>query len=317
VAQYYTTDSLIRSIKRRCAIPANQSTFTEDDFLAFINEELSLNLVPMIMSLHEDYLLFFEDIPLSSSQSEYTIPARAVGNKLRDVQYVDSNGNVYEMTRVRVGDLPDFQGAYEVNNAYAFYIQNNKVVLTPPVQPSSSGSLRMYYYLRPSEVVSEDRIGIITGINTLTGEIAVDSIPTNFSLGIKYDLYKFESPHRPLKIELDATGINTTTNVVTFNPSDLPSDLKIGDHLGQARECIIPQVPSDLHVVLAQYVAERILEAQGDSEGLRNAKVKSKELEISAGNIIDNRVEDAPTKLVNRNSVLRYALGNKRYLRRK
>lgn len=317
MAQYYTTDSLIRSVKRRIGAPENQSTFKEEDFLAFINEELSLNLVPMIMSLHEDYLLFYEDIPLSAGQSEYTIPPRAVGNKLRDVQYVDTNSNVYEMTRVRVGDLPDFQGAYEVNNAYAFYIQNNKVVLTPPVQPSSSGSLRMYYYLRPAEMVSEDEVGIITGIDTLTGEIAVDRIPSDFSVSLKFDFYKFESPHRPLDIDLTATGINTTTRVVTFDPADIPSDLKIGDHLSIAGQSIIPQVPSDLHVVLAQYVAERILEAQGDSEGLRNAKVKSKELEAMAGNIIDNRVEDAPIKLVNRNSVLRHALGNKRYLRRK
>lgn len=317
MAQYYTTDSLIRSVKRRIGAPENQATFKEEDFLAFINEELSLNLVPMIMSLHEDYLLFFEDVPLASGQSEYTIPPRAVGNKLRDVQYVDTNGNVYEMTRVRVGDLPDFQGAYEVNNAYAFYIQNNKVVLTPPVQPSSSGSLRMYYYLRPAEMVPENEVGIITGINTLTGEIAIDRVPSDFNVALKYDFYKYESPHRPLDIDLTATGINTTTRVVTFNPSDIPSDLKIGDHLSIAGQSIIPQVPSDLHVVLAQYVAERILEAQGDSEGLRNAKVKSKELEAMAGNIIDNRVEDAPIKLVNRNSVLRHALGNKRYLRRK
>lgn len=268
------------------------------------------------MSLHEDYLLYDTDVDLEANKSSYAIPSRAVGNKLRDVQYVDENDNVYEMTRIKVGDLPDYQGAYTQNHAYAFSIQNNRVKLTPPIQTDVSGALRMYFYLRPAELVEENRIGIITAINRTTGEVTISSTPSHFNTTIEYDFYKAGSPHRPVAIDLSATAVNSVTNSVTFTTTDIPDELEVGDHLAQAAESSIPQVPSDLHVVLAQYVAERILESQGDTEGLRNAKVKSREMEINAGHIIDNRVEDAPTKLVNRNGALRYGLRNKRYRRR-
>ncbi len=316
MAQYLSTNTLIASVKRRANIPENQATFSTPDFLAFINEELSLNLVPSLLSLHEDYLLYFDDIDLVDEDADYAIPSRAVGNKLRDVQYLDSNNNQYEMTRISIGDIPDNTGAYTQNRARTFYIQNNRVHLIPPIQGSASGKLRMFYYLRPSELVEETRVGVITGINTSTGEVTVSSLPTHFSTSLKYDLYKHESPHRQLIIDINATSVNSSTNTITFATTDVPSELVVGDHIAQATECIIPQVPSDLHVVLAQYVAERILEAQGDTEGLRNAKVKSREMEIKAGNIIDNRVEDAPIKLVNRHGALRYGLSSKRYRRR-
>lgn len=321
MAQYFTTNTLIDSIKRRTSVPENQSTFTTQDFIDFANEELSLNIVPSLLSLHEDYLLFFEEIDLEEARSEYPIPTRAVGNKLRDVQYIDSNNNQFEMTRISVGDIPDYQGAFTQNHAYTFYVQNNQVVLLPPIRGSASGKLRFYYYIRPSEIVTEEKVGIITSINTTTGVIGLDSVPDAFAVsdpdnGPFYDLYMHRSPHRPMKISLSATSVDSAGKTITFSASDLPTDLVIGDHVSIEMECKIPQIPSDLHVLLAQYVAERVLESIGDTQGLQNAKVKSREMEAMAGNIIDSRVEEAPQKLVNRNGLLRYGLHSKRYRRR-
>ena len=58
MAAAFTSDKLIRSVKRRAMIPENQSTFLDADFLEFANEEISLGLLPSILRLHEDYLLF-------------------------------------------------------------------------------------------------------------------------------------------------------------------------------------------------------------------------------------------------------------------
>lgn len=316
MAQVLTTNLLIDSIKRRGSIPANQSTYTNADILAFANEEMGLNLVPSILSLHEEHFLYSEDQALVANDSEYRIPTRAIGNKLKELQYLDSNGNIYEMTRISVGDLPDYQGAYTQNHAYAYFVKYNRIHLIPSVQSSVSGSLRFYYFIRPNELVSEDRVAIITDINRTTGVITCSSIPDHFSTSIEYDMYMAESPHRHLTIEVSATAVNATTNTMDFALADIPDELEVGDHIAQKCECIIPQIPSDLHVLLAQYVAERILEAQGDTQGLQNAKIKTREMEFKAGNIIDNRVDEAPQKLVNRNGILRFGLFNKRYRRR-
>ncbi len=111
-------------------------------------------------------------------------------------------------------------------------------------------------------------------------------------------------------------GNDTYNLMYATTPSDIPSFLAVGDHVALAEQCSIPQIPSDLHVFLAQKTAERILESQGDAQGLALAQQKSKEMEFRAGTIIDNRVDESPPKLVNRHGVLRSGLIQRLYRRR-
>lgn len=311
-----TSNSLIESIKRRASIPENQASYTATDFLEFANEEMRLGLVPAIMSLHEDYLLFEVDLPIEANKDSYEIPSRAVGNKLRDAQMKIDDKNFIEMTRVGIGDRFSEFDVRSETNLRKYYIKNNKLVFVPPIGPNPSGNLTMVFYIKPSKLVEEERIGIISGINRTSGEIVISNVPTNFNTSIKYDFYKAESPHNVLSIDLTASTINTTTRTVTFTPSDIPDELQVGDHLAQAGECIIPQVPSELQVMLAQMVACRVLEAQGDTQGLQNALVKLNQMETAAGMIIDNRVEDSPRKIVNRHGLVRTSIFSKRFNRR-
>lgn len=316
MAEYMTSETLIDSIKRRASVPEQQATFTEADFLALANEEMISGVVPTVMSLHEDFFLFEEEVELVADQSDYTIPYRAIGNGLRDVQAKDSNGNLFEMVRVSIGDAPDYQGSFRNDRPYTYAIVNNKVRILPGVGSSVTGSLVFIYYIRPSQLVSESRIAVITAIDTNTGVVTLDSFPSHFSLSITMDFYQVNSPHRPLAINLSPTAVDSSSNTVTFDVDDLPNDLSVGDHLSQATECIIPQIPADLHPMLAQRVAERIMESQGDSEGLQNAKVKVAEMELKSGTIIDDRVDESPIKAVNKNSALKSGLFQKRYKRR-
>ena len=297
-------------------IPTNQNTFDDTDILAFADEELSLAILPAIMSLHEDYLLFSEDIPMVDGQSEYEIPYRAVGNKLYDLQFVNADGGVQYMSRSTLADQPSFNGRYTLNSAYAYYIKNNKIGVMPTLGGATTGTLRFIYYIRASSLVKTPDIAVITSIDTTTGEILVSNIPDTFSTNTRLDFYKVKSPHNILEIDVIPSLVNTTTKSLTFSVNDIPTELEVGDHIALAQECAIPQIPSDLHVFLAQKTAERILEAQGDVEGLNIAKQKSAEMEVRAGTIIDNRVDESPTKLVNRRGILRSGLISRLYRRR-
>lgn len=302
-----TSNSLVTSIKRRAHVPENQSTFSFNDFLEFANEELRLALVPSLMSLNEDFLLFEQEVDLVPNKTEYIIPSRAVGNKLRDVQKKFNEGSYGEMTRISIGERFSDNGG---NSLTTFYVKNNKVVLRD--SSNYSGKLVFIYYIKPSRLVAEDRIGVIKGINRTTGEIVLDRIPTVFNTNVNYDFYKADSPNSILKIDLSLATINTSTLTVTFNPSDVPEELTLGDHVSLSGECIIPQVPSDIHPMLAQLVACRMLESQGDTEGLQNALLKLKQMQEASGVILDNRVEEAPQKIVNRHGTLRSAIFSKR-----
>lgn len=300
---YYTSEELIDSVKRRINIPTNQNTFSDEDILAFADEETMLAIVPAIMSLHEDYLLFQEDADLVASQSDYVIPHRAVGNKLYDLQFVDENGNCMEMSRATVAERP-LNGTYDTT-PYSYYVMNNKVVLMPDIGASVTGSLRFIYYIRPSSLVATTAVGVITGIDTTTGIVTIAAFPDDFDTNAEYDFYKAKSPHNVLAKDLSVSAVSSAGKTLTFDADELPGDLEVGDHVAISQQCAIPQIPSDLHVYLAQKTAERILESQGDLEGLKLAQSKSAEMEVRAGSIIDNRVDESPIKLVNHSSPLR------------
>ncbi len=308
MSAYYTSELLIESVKRRINIPSNQNTFTDEDILAFADEELGLSVVPAIMSLHEDYLLFTEDQVLVANQNDYIIPFRAVGNKLYDLQYLDESNNVYLMSRATAADEPFYQGAYTVNRTYAYYIKNNRISLMPKITGNTQGTLRFIYYIRPSQLVLTTKVATVSNINRDTGEITVTNLPSTFSTSTPLDFYKVQSPHNVLKIDKIPASVNSTSKTITFDTDDIPDDLAVGDQIALSQQCAIPQIPSDLHVYLAQKTAERILEAQGDSEGLALAKQKSSEMQQSASLMIDNRVDESPIKLSNRTGILKTGL---------
>jgi hypothetical protein len=304
-----TSKKLIESVENRSHVPVNQSTFTAQKFLDFATEELRLSLIPFILSMNEDYMLYEIEVDMEEGKKEYTIPSRGTGVKLKDLQVKDSNGNYREMTRISIGErFTDDYGDYYYNLS-RFYIKNNKVVLLGNPQPGYK--LVFIVYIKPSTLVTEDRVGIISGINTTNNTIVVDQIPEVFTTSEKYDLYKASSPYNVLKIDFNIVSLNVTTNSITL--SEIPDGLEIGDHISLANESIIPQVPEELHVMLAQMVTCRVMESQGDTEGLRNAMAKLQSMKDEGGLIIDNRVTDAPRKVKNRHGFLRNPFGRYNY----
>lgn len=173
-------------------------------------------------------------------------------------------------------------------------------------------SIVAYYYLRPNKLVSETRAMIITSLNDLAnGNIVVDKIPltatssTLFSSSSVVDFIQVKSPHKCLKIDVPLTGVDSVNKIISIDPANIPLDLAVGDHILLSEECIIPQIPTDLHSMLAQRIACRCLEALGDREGLAAANAKLQEMEAKGGTILDNRVDDAPKKINPRHGFLR------------
>ena len=146
MSKYYTSNTLIDSIKRRAMLPENQVTFTEADFLAFANEALDMGVVPSILIYHEDYLMRELEVPLDPNSPRYTLPYRSTGNKIREVQYKDTSGILFEMTRISIEDKPAFQYTRDFNSAKAFYIEGDELVLLSRPPLSATGSLMFHYY---------------------------------------------------------------------------------------------------------------------------------------------------------------------------
>jgi hypothetical protein len=311
-----TTSEMLKSIKRRALVPDNQNTFTDQDFIDLMNEEMMIGLVPSVLQTKEEYFIYREMTPIIPNKSHYPIPERALANKLREICFIDTiTGpiqNEYEMTQIAIDDrytgLYSGTGSNDFTGFRRFYLMGSDIVLHPTVGPAAYGGLAFYYYLRPNTLVKDSAVAIISNINRITGDITLHSIPTGYAIAIpgtnnesvKYDFIKSKSPHNVLKINITITSLNSSAKVVNVNPSDIPVDLEIGDYFALAGQSCIPNVPTELHSVLAQRVAQRILEAMGDTEGLNNATNKINEMEAKMSSMLDNRVEGAPRKVVNR-----------------
>jgi hypothetical protein len=391
---YKTSTDIIESVKRNISFPISQNTFSEEDILAFANEEMDISQVPNVLQFQENYFLFEEDIPLVSGKNKYPIPSRAIGMNVKAVFFKDSNNNLYEMTQINDDDSPYFQrNTGSETTAYSYYFKNTEIVISQGFQNTpSTGYLTIRYYLRPNKLVLNERAAVCThfiktitvnntglnagdivtingveleagtdfaiGVNSIATatnlntaivnagfiatnivgasttetitirykvldmEISSDndsslsvqqtitlefnSVPENIVDGIKIDFLETASGHRIYNYDIELDSGAVVGNKITFDFSDVPSDFRIGDYICEQHECIIPNIPDDLHISLIHRTCARVLASINDQIGLSSVQSKIGEIEAKQGTMIDNRGSGDPKKIVNRHSLLRY-----------
>jgi len=390
---YLTSNDLIDTIKLNSAFPLSQVTYSNDDLLKFANHELFLAQVPSILQYHEDYFSYRELVPLKINKNRYDIPYRAIGQKIYDVYYQDTIGtNLRKLSFVDSADKAFFQYNNTGNSTPShYYIEANQVVLTSDIGSTVSGSLVFVYYLRPNNLVVDERAAVCqnftreltidnttliagdtftigdiefiadttftigltstataTNLNnainaqgdntaTVTGSVVTiaydlletvlsstntaaisidtmqgiqfDQVPANITNGSLIDFLKKKGGHRTYTFDIKLGKNVVSPTIIKFRPADIPEEFETDDYICSQFECIIPQIPSDLHSLLAERTVARILEAQGDLQGLQVANSKIGDMEARQATMMQNRVEGSPRKIVNRNSLLRHGKG--------
>lgn len=401
VKPYLTSDGIIESVKRKISFPTSQVTFSDDDILKFANEEMFIAQVPSVLIYHEEFFVSSQDSPLLANKTRYAIPNRAIGMKLRDVFWKDTNGNLYDMARINPEEKAYFQRDFNTGRQpYPYYLEGNEVVLASTNLPNPTGNLVFSFFLRPNQLVADENAATIIDFSTLMSvvdasisagdqivftnpqgvELAVytatigvplanefligvsntvtannivnlinlsdfatasninaditinyddpgltlsaintvgfvinpakvvnfDSMPTNILNGELIDFLQTNPGHRILSydIEVPIAGISGTS--ILFESGTVPLTAIPGDYICLANTAIIPYIPPDLHNVLAERTAARILSSIGDLENLGAVQAKIKEMEGSQGMLLDNRIEGRPQKVMNKNSLIRY-----------
>lgn len=318
------TSELIASVIQKGAIPETQNTFTEADFIKILNEEMELTLVPKLMRAKEDYLLFEQYLPLVPQRNHYRIPYRAVGGSLRDLQLIDSAGNYYEMSRTIIDDRwaqsNESNTVSTYNRIYTFYVKNNQVVLLGNYTNTAASNVIMIFYIKPNKLVMEDRCGFITNIepgiditgasNPLVTTFTLDNLPLNMVTG-KLDFLMGQPIYSMIKYDLVPTAVDSTTKKIQFLNTEIATSMAydIGDYFASAQECCIPQIPEEMQTMLTHIAAARCLEALGDQAGLQSLDKKVASYQDNLYDVIGDRVEGAPLKIINRNGFMRRGRG--------
>ncbi len=102
---------------------------------------------------------------------------------------------------------------------------------------------------------------------------------------------------------------------IVFNTADLQNelnDINIGDFISLAGETPVPNIPTEMHPLLAQAAAVQLLESMSDTEALTNAQKRMDKMTQSIQTLVDNRVDLAPKKIKPRHSALRSGIGYRR-----
>jgi hypothetical protein len=170
MAKVLDTSGLVASLKKRASIPTNQKLFSEAEFIEILNEQLNTYIMPFLMEQNEEFLVNFVDIPIEQDKTHYKIPTRAIGTKIREVVYRDTNGNFAELSQISVEELEEYQNLHDIENNGVFYFEGNNIVLL--AGSTSSGSLRMYYYLQPNDLVLPEEGSVASAVYNPTLRIS-------------------------------------------------------------------------------------------------------------------------------------------------
>jgi hypothetical protein len=300
---------LIRSVRNRALIPTDTSTFQDEDILDILNEEVTQGLLSTIMVLNEEHMVDHIDIPIDSSEDlsgGIDIPERAVGNKLREVSYI-REGNVYELSRISLEEISDFRNDYDRYNYNLdlFYVEGNKVKFIS--NKVNADFIRMYFYMMPNDIVKEDECSEVFSIvdnGDGTTTLNMTSVPDAFSNLPTMDIVGAKVPNKIKKFDINPISVNRTQKTIKFNTSDIDGVIEKGDFVCQQFTSPYLNMPTEMHSLLAQRAAIYILEALGDTEGLRNAMMRLQQMETSIQTILEDRVEGAPQKINPRHSPL-------------
>lgn len=274
-----TTADFIESVVNRSHVPTNQETFPPERLLQFGSEELWTRLVPMVLATQEDYYVTSKDYAGAIS---VTIPTRAIASKLKDVKLVNADGEERPVTRIDAGQK-------ELHSGEAFYVQGDKIYFLE----APTDTIRAYYHIRPNYLIEESECGKITTVGATS--IELDTVPSTFTTSLTYDVVSSDASHKLANMDVSIDSIAGTT----VNFTTLPSGLSVGDYFCIAGQSPVVQLPYDLVPVLAQRVAVKALEADGDREGAKAAKKELEEMERACLTMLEPRVEDAPKKIIN------------------
>jgi hypothetical protein len=148
--------------------------------------------------------------------------------------------------------------------------------------------------------VSDSAALVLNPLYTLEFD-AVPSVITNSSV---VDFLQTKPGHQIYNYDIQLSSTAISGSSIDFNVNDIPQDLVIGDYICLANECIIPYLPPELHNLLVERTCAKILSAIGDQQGLQATNLKIADMEARQGTLIDNRIENAPQKILNRRSLL-------------
>lgn len=305
----YIVDSLLPTLRLLPLMPSVQALFSNTDLINIMDFEMNSKIMPMIDNQAEEYGIYVVDLPYSTSITEYDIPTRALGGKLRSVTFVNSNGSEVRIPRLRVEDIMSNVNAtgLAINPAlWGFYFQNNKIITyLSSVNGGSSAFpfIRLRFVRQPGTLVLSTACAEV--VSVAGNVITATTVPTSFTTSLTYDIIS-NSPQMFVSHgdDLTITAVTTGTGgTITFTDS-VPSTVQPGDWVCLAGQSPIPQVPFNPGFqLLLQLAAAKCLEIHGDVQGFNVAMSQASDMKNFFLSVITPRADANTIRLTTPNAL--------------
>lgn len=128
-------------------------------------------------------------------------------------------------------------------------------------------------------------------------QFGVTGVPPVITNGSLVDFLQTQPGHKMYNFDILVPPNAITGNYIFFPFNQIPQDFIVGDYICPQYQCIIPQIPTDLQISLAERTGNRIMAAIGDTAGLQASDAKLADIEKRQGTLIDNRVEGSNIKV--------------------
>lgn len=262
----YTTDGLLASVKRRITLPDAQNLYTPDALIAFMGDELSSTIEPLVHSVQQEYWVTIHDVPLVAGQTDYLIPVRGIVNGLRLITLVDTNGNEMDLPLLRpeyTASAYTWLSPYSMVALSGFVMQDDHIVVFPKtIVNNPVMSVRFRFERQPSQLCATTAAAQVVSI---AGNIVtVNSVPSDWTTSLLFDIIKGTPVFVSRGDDLTISGLSIGLSQITFD--SLPSTVVPGDWIAVANTSPIPQMPYQLFPYLAQCVAVLCLQGLDDDE---------------------------------------------------
>ena len=272
-----------------------------------MDRDLSMGVIPMLKKVQQEYFVYNVDVPIVQGQSSYTMPTRAIGNAVRDVVLVDSNGNEVALNNlmreyIKVAFPFTFVPAIW---AFGMFTSANEINLyNTMIQSYTAYKLRFITERRPGGLTLSTNCGQITAI---TGNVVTLSyVDPTWTTATTFDsinqLPPFQSFADDIAISL-INGYQITVSGTALSPgTGVPANLAVGQWICPAMLSCIPQIPYEWFPLLTEMTVATLAEGLDMSQLLASSKAKIEKFEANALALVRPRVTGSPRVIINQSS---------------
>lgn len=297
-----TSDELVDGIKKRVTVPASQALISDADILTIANTMIRGRMIPLIESLSQEYFVRISLEDVVAGQSEYQIPYRAIGRKLRELKMLDAQTNVRNLALISIEDSQ----MYETSTlCVGFYYKGDRFVLVPgvPDDITPDQTLQIWWYMPPNALCAVTDAAMVVSIAGAT--VTCDTVPATVTGASAIDFIQGRSGNTIFDFDVVPSS-STATTVVFASADDIPTELAAGDYIAAAGfSPVVNFLPNEAQPLLESYSAQRVCQRIGDFDGAKmidpDISVEEKNLKL----LLEPRIDGEPTIIINRYSLAR------------